>query len=89
MTVLNDARPSGAAAVRLTGDEAAALVEATGLAASQLLTQVRELGLEPDGALGSEAHALAAAVRKLDALGDVAGLEIHARRTPIFERHGP
>ena len=88
MTILDDARPSGAVAVRLTADEAAALLEAAGVAAARQLTQVRDLKLHPDGALGAEAHALAAAVRKLDSLGDVGGLEIHVR-PPILERRGP
>ena len=86
--VLDDARPSGTVAVRLTGEEAAALVEAAAMAAARQLTEVRTLGLHPDGALGTEAHALAAAVRKLDSLGDVGGLEIQAR-PPILERDAP
>lgn len=90
MTVLDDARPSGTVAVRLTEDEAAAVLEAAALAASRLLAQVRDLKLHPSGAVGSEAHALASAVRKLDSLGDApGGMEVHARRDPIFERHGP
>lgn len=88
MTILDDARPSGTVAVRLTQEEAAALVEAAAMAAARQLTQVRDLGLHPDGALGSEAHALAAAVRKLDSLGEVDGLEIHAR-APILNRNAP
>lgn len=88
MTALPGSRPSGAVAVRLTGQEAAALVAAAAMAAARQLTEVRTLGLHPDGTLGAEAHALAAAVRKLDSLGDVGGLEIHVR-PPILERRGP
>ncbi|WP_433233789.1 hypothetical protein [Actinomadura nitritigenes] len=86
MTVPDDARPTGAIAVRLSEHEAAALVEAAALAATRLLAAARPGHLDDD--LAAEARALAAAVRKLDSLGAPAGgLEIHARRSPIFERH--
>lgn len=88
----DDARPTGAIAVRLSDEEAAAVVEAVGLAAARLLAQARALDLHPYGAMREEARVLAAAARKLDSLmaSDVrGGLEIHARREPIFERHGP
>ncbi|MFC4048357.1 hypothetical protein ACFOY4_01565 [Actinomadura syzygii] len=88
MTVAQNAIPTGAVAVQFTKDEAAALVEAASRAAAAKLTEVVRLGQRPDGAFATEAHDLAAAVRKSESLGVVAGLEIHARRGPTPERYG-
>lgn len=56
------------------------------LTATRLLAAARPGG--PDDDFVAEARALAAAVHKLDSLGAPGGgLEIHARRSPIFERH--
>lgn len=84
----DESRPTGAIAVCLTGEEAAALVEAAALASTRLLAAARP-GCGDDD-LAIEARALASAVRKLDSLGGPpGGLEVHARPHPIFERHDP
>lgn len=86
MTVLDDSRPSGAVAVRLTPEEAAAVLEAVALASCRKRALARAEGERSDEA--EEARVLAAAVRKLDSLGDFAGLEVHAR-APILNRNPP